>query len=195
MDDLDVNDQLVTVVVEDKDTDTAVTLLESSRQTGEETRLVNDGQASLDITRLGHGGDLAILDVEHAVLLEDRAEHGLDDNAGGRVGDEGRLLVQLLGEQVNTEVAVLPSGSRGGDADDLAGAALEHQDITQADVVAGDGDGVGDGTAASARSRGGGRGVRLAMNLNAVGVRVENTVSHLVQAVTEGVIVSYARPR
>lgn len=159
MDDLDINNQLATVVAEDKDTDTAVALLESRCQTGEETRLINDGQTSLDITRLGHGSDLAILDVEHAILLEDRAEHGLDDNAGGRVGDEGRLLVQLLGEQVDTEIAVLASSRRGVDADDLAGTALEHQDITQADMVAGDGDSVGDRTTAAAGSRGRGRAV------------------------------------
>lgn len=180
MNDLDIDNQFATGVVEHEDTNAARALLESSGQAGEETGLVNDGQTRLDITRLGHGSDLAVLDVKHAVLLEDRAEHGLDDNAGGRVGDEGGLLVQLLGEQVNTEIAVLTSGSRGGDADDLAGTALEHQDITQTDVVAGDGDGVGDSTTAGAGSRGGGGRVRLAMNINAVALGVEDAVSHLV---------------
>jgi len=51
--------------------------------------------------------------------------------------------VQLLGEEVNTEVAVLASLSRGGDADDLARAALQDQQVADPDVVAGDGDGVG----------------------------------------------------
>jgi hypothetical protein len=38
---------------------------------------------------------------------------------------------------------VLASGRRGGDADDLARTALKDQEITEADVVAGNGDGVG----------------------------------------------------
>lgn len=50
--------------------------------------------------------------------------------------------MELLGEEVNTEVAVLASLRRGGNADDLARAALEDQEIANADVVAGDGDGV-----------------------------------------------------
>jgi hypothetical protein len=51
--------------------------------------------------------------------------------------------MELLGEEVNTEVTVLASLRGGGDADDLARAALEDQEIANADVVAGDGDGVG----------------------------------------------------
>lgn len=48
----------------------------------------------------------------------------------------------MLSEEVNTEVAVLTSLSRGGDADDLARTALQDQQVTNADVVAWDGDGV-----------------------------------------------------
>jgi len=51
--------------------------------------------------------------------------------------------VQLLGEEINTQVSVLASGSRGGDANDLARAALKDQEITDANVMAWDGDGVG----------------------------------------------------
>lgn len=61
--------------------------------------------------------------------------------------------MKLLGEQINTEVAVLASGSRDGDLDDLAGTALEHQEVTNADVVAGDGDGVGQVAVAVATAR------------------------------------------
>lgn len=50
--------------------------------------------------------------------------------------------MQLLGKQVNTKIAVLAGLGGGGDADDLARAALEDQKIANADVVAGDGDGV-----------------------------------------------------
>jgi hypothetical protein len=55
--------------------------------------------------------------------------------------------MELLGEKVNTEVAVLAGLRGGGDADNLARAALEDQEIANADVVAGDGDGVGDHSA------------------------------------------------
>lgn len=89
--------------------------------------------------------------------------------------------MQLLAEQVNTEVAVLASRSRGRDTDDLAGATLEHQDITHTDVVARNGDGVGNGAIAAAGTRSGGRGVRvLANHPNTVILRVEDTVGHLV---------------
>lgn len=143
MDDLHVDSELTATVVEDEDTEAATAGLESTVEAGVEVGLVNDGETLLDIAGLGHGDDEAILHVEDTVLLEDRAEHGLDNNAGGRVRDERGLLVKLLGEEVNTEVAVLAGGRGGGDADDLAGTALEHQEVTQADVVAGDGDGVG----------------------------------------------------
>lgn len=143
MDDLHVNSHLAAVVSDDEDADGATARLESLLEAVPERRLVNDGEVLLDITGLGHGDDGAILHVKDAVLLEDGAEHGLDNDAGGGVGDEAGLLMELLGEEVNTEVAVLAGGSRGADADDLAGAALEDQDVTEADVVAGDGDGVG----------------------------------------------------
>lgn len=139
VDDLHLNSELAAAVVENKDTDAAAARLESLLETRPKVGLVNDSKALLDIAGLGHGSDVAVRHVKDTVLLEDRAEHGLDDNAGGRVGNEGRLLVQLLGEEVNTKVAVLASGRRGRDADDLAWSALEHQEVTQTDVVAGDG--------------------------------------------------------
>ena len=187
MDDLGVDGELAAVVRDDKDADRATARGEGAGEALPEAALVDDREASLDLTRLSHGDDVTILEVKDAVLLEDGAKHGLDDDAGGRVGDERGLLVQLLGEEVNTEVAVLASGSRGGDADDLAGAALEHQDVTHADVVARDGDGVGDG------SRGGSAGA-LTHDLNIVVVVVvrvgEDLVSHLVQTLTDGVVLA-----
>lgn len=50
--------------------------------------------------------------------------------------------MELLGEEVNTEVTVLTSLGGGGNADDLARAALKDQEITNADVVAGNSDSV-----------------------------------------------------
>jgi len=51
--------------------------------------------------------------------------------------------MQLLGEEVDTQVSVLASGRGGGHADDLARATLEDEEITEADVVAWDGYGIG----------------------------------------------------
>lgn len=143
MDNLEVDAELAAVVADDQNADGAAARLEGAGQASPQVGLVNDGQILLDVASLGHGNDVAVLEVQDAVLLEDGAEHGLDDDAGGRARHEGRLLVQLLGEEIDTEVAVLASGRRGGDADHLAGTALEHQDVTNADVVARDGHRVG----------------------------------------------------
>lgn len=144
MDDLVVDSHLHTVVVDDEDADAATAVVERLGETGRKTALVKDRKALLDVASLGHGNNATVLtDVENTVLLEDRTKHVLDDDRGGRVGDEAGLLMELLGEEVDTEVAVLASLGGGGDADDLARAALKDQEVTDADVVAGDGDGVG----------------------------------------------------
>lgn len=193
MDDLHVNSHLTAVVGDDQDTDAAAARLKSLLQTAPEAALVDDGQVLLDIASLGHGDDAAILHVEDAVLLEDRAEHGLDDDARGRVRDERRLLMELLGEEVDTEVAVLASGSRGRDADDLARAALEDEDVAEADVVARDGHRVG-GMGALRRRTMRAAGLTDLSNLDAVvAFRVRNTVSQLVQSLTERVVVACRR--
>ena len=101
----------------------------------------------LDITSLCHGDDAAIItDVKNTVLLEDRTEHVLHNHGRGRVRNEARLFVKLLGEEIDAEVTVLARLSRGGDADHLAGTALENQEIADADMVARNGDGVGSST-------------------------------------------------
>lgn len=51
--------------------------------------------------------------------------------------------MELLGEEVNTEVTVLAGLGRGGNTDDLARTTLKDQEIANADVMARDGDGVG----------------------------------------------------
>ncbi|KAI1050665.1 hypothetical protein LB506_001763 [Fusarium annulatum] len=172
VDDLHVNGELTRTVVEDEDTDGATARLESAVEAGVEVGLVNDGETLLDVTSLGHGNDLTLLHVEDTVLLEDRAEHGLNDNARGRVGDERGLLVELLGEEIDTKVAVLTGGRGGGDADDLAGTALEHQEVTQTDVVAGDADGV-----EKAVSRG--TGTLVDVNLNIATTSMGDAITEL----------------
>ena len=102
----------------------------------------------LHIASLGHGNNAAVIaNVEDAILLENRAEHVLDDDRGGRIGDKARFFVELLGEEVNSEVAVLSSLSRGSDTDDLTRTTLEDQQIANADMMAGNGNGVSHSTA------------------------------------------------
>lgn len=192
MNDLHVDSHLAAVVGDNQDTDAAAARLKSFLQAAPQTALINDRQVLLDVAGLGHGNDVAILHVQDTVLLEDRADHGLDDDARGRVGDERRLLMQLLSEEVDTKVAVLAGGSRGRDADDLARAALEDEDVAEADVVARDGHRVG-------RVRDlGSIGARAAVltdlgDLNTVlAFMVHDTVSQLVQSLTERVVAAWA---
>lgn len=193
MDNLDVDGELAALVREDEDANAAAASVEGTVDLLPEVGLVEDTETLLDLAGLGHAGEGTVRHVENTVLLEDRAEHGLDDNTGRGVGYERRLLVELLGEQVNTEVAVLAGSRGGGDADNLAGTALEDQDIAIADVVARNGYRVRD-TSRADRSRGGRVGA-LTNQLNIVVVDVvvvvgEDFVGHLVQTVTKRVIMS-----
>uniref|UniRef100_A0A1Y1KVU9 Uncharacterized protein n=1 Tax=Photinus pyralis TaxID=7054 RepID=A0A1Y1KVU9_PHOPY len=196
VDDLHVDSELTAAVIEDKDTDAATARLESSRQARPQVGLINDGQVLLDIASLSHGNNVATLHVQNTVLLEDGTEHGLNNDAGSGVGDEGGLLVQLLGEQVDTEVSVLASGIRGRNADNLARAALEHQEVAEADVVAGNGDGVGHiGATRLGRARTGLGHPNVLLDVHVdvvmvVVVRVRNLVGKLVDALAEGVVVT-----
>lgn len=84
-----------------------------------------------------------VLEIKNTVLLEDGSQHGLNDDAWAWVGNERGLFIQLSGEEIDSQVTVLASSSGGGDTDNLAGTALEHQEITHTDVVARDGNSVG----------------------------------------------------
>jgi len=80
MNDLVVNSKLTSSIVDDKNTDAATAIRKGLIQSRPQSTLVNDGKALLDITSLSHGNNAAIItDIEHAVSLEDRAEHVLDD--------------------------------------------------------------------------------------------------------------------
>jgi len=142
VDDLVVNSQLLSVVSKDQNPDGTRALAERLPKLVEKVALVNDLQSLLDLTRLGHGDELAVVtDVDEPVLLEDRSQKGVEDNGWRWVGHNTWLLMELLGEEVNTEVPVLTSLSRGGDADDLARSVLEDDQVTNADMVARDGEG------------------------------------------------------
>ena len=89
MDDLDVDSELAALVGQDEHTDAAAARVEGTRDLLPQTGLVQDGQASLDLTGLRHAGQGAVRDVEHTVLLQDGAKHSLNDHARGGVRDEG----------------------------------------------------------------------------------------------------------
>jgi hypothetical protein len=143
MGNLVVDGELLSVVGDDEDTDGSGSTAESLLELGEELTLVNDLEALLDLSGLSHGDETAIVtDVDETVLLEDWAEEGVEDDGWRWVGDNARLFVQLLGEEVNTEVTMLSGLGGSGDADDLAWAVLEDDKVTNADVVTWDGEGV-----------------------------------------------------
>lgn len=154
MDSLVVNGKFLVAIGNDEDTDQAGAIAVCGLDLVAKATLVNDLQAGLEVTSLGHGDERTALgDVNDAVFLVDGAEHRVEDDGRRRVRDDARFLVELTGEEINTEVTMLTSGSRGGDADDLAGALLEDDDITDTDVVARDR--VGGGIVGSTTAGGG----------------------------------------
>lgn len=141
--DLVVDGELASAIVDDHDPDASPAVGKGIAELAPEGALVDHGQGLDDVAGLGHCDDATLVDVEHAVLLEHGAEHGLDVDRRRRVAHEAGLLVELLGEEVDAQVAVLAGLGRRGDADDLAGTALEHDEVADADVVARNGHGAG----------------------------------------------------
>ena len=110
VDDLVVDDELTTAVVDDESTEAASAIGEGVAEAVPQVALVNDAETLLDVASLSHGGDAAIVtEVEDAIGLVDGTQHALDDHGGGWGGDEAGLLMQLTGEDVDTKVAVLAS--------------------------------------------------------------------------------------
>lgn len=146
--DLHIDDQLPSSVIDHQGTHAAAAIAESTLDASEQAVLVNDRQSLFDVARLGHGHNQAVLtNVQDTILLEDGALHGLHHHAGGRVADEGTLLVQLTGEQIHAQVAVLAGLGRHADADHLTRTALKEQNVANANKVA------LDGNASAAESR------------------------------------------
>lgn len=100
--------------------------------------------------------------------------------------------MELLGEEVDAEVAVLASGGRGRDADDLARSALQQQNVAYPDVVAGDGNCKGRKVlGVSGFSTSNGTAFPYFDYLPGLAtLGVNDTVSHLVEAVAERVVVA-----
>ncbi|KAL5334351.1 hypothetical protein BJX70DRAFT_19512 [Aspergillus crustosus] len=135
VDHLVVNHQFATTIIDDK-----------------KATLGNNGETLLDVTVLGDGDDAVVLtEVKDAVGLVDGAEHGLDSHGGRGVGDEAGLFVEFTGEEIDTEVALLAGLGRNGDANHLGGAALENENVANADEVRGDRDGLSGRGAADTR--------------------------------------------
>lgn len=148
VDDLVVDHKLTTTIIDDQSTNATAALGEGVADLTEHAALGNDRETLADVAGLGHSDDGGIVvEVKNAVGLVDRAKHGLDNDRRTGVRDEARLLLQLAVEQVNAQVAVLTGLGRHRDTDHLARTALEDQDVTNADEVAGDRDGVGLGAA------------------------------------------------
>jgi len=103
--------------------------------------------------------------------------------------------MQLLGEQINSQVSMLTGSRRCCDADDLAWATLKNQEITKANVVGWNSDGVwGLGRDAAGWSLGT-SSTNGDINLLSVMVVVKRTsndaFSGTVESMSEGVVVTY----
>lgn len=90
---------------------------------------------------------------------------------------------------------MLAGGSGGRDADHLAGAALQNQDVANADVVARDRDRVAghivlSGAATARRAAAGADRLTVLRDLDIAAFRVKQTVSKLVDALAERVVVA-----
>ena len=148
MDDFVVHCELTASVVDNQYPHAPAAVGEGLVESRPQSTLVNDGKTLFDVASLGHSDDTAVVtDIKDAVLLEDGAQHVLNDDRRRRVRHKTRLFMELLGEEINAEVAVLAGLSRSGDTDDLAGTALENQKVADADVVARDSDGMGSSAA------------------------------------------------
>jgi hypothetical protein len=139
---LEVDSQFVRAITNDQDANASATISKGVIQSSPQAPLVGNTKGLPNITTLGHGNDATILaDIEETILLEDRAGHCLQQDRWGRVRDNTSILVKLLGEEINTKVAGLPSLSGRGDANDLAWPTLKVEDVSSADVMTWDGDG------------------------------------------------------
>lgn len=83
MDDLVVNSQFASSIVDDQHPNTTSTIGKGIVESGPQPALIDNRKTLLDITSLGHGDDTSVItDVENTVLLEDGTEHALHDDRG-----------------------------------------------------------------------------------------------------------------
>lgn len=126
MNDLVIHSKLAASVVDDQYANTATAIGKGVVESRPQPALINDRETLLDIARLSHSNHAAIIaDIKHTVLLEDWTQHVLNNDGWRGVGDEAGLFVELLGEEIHTQVAVLARLRGSCDADDLARTALK----------------------------------------------------------------------
>jgi len=141
VDSLEVNDELLRTVADDKDTNGTGAAAKGIVDLLGEVALSNDGNTSLQLTGLSLEVERNVLtSLDDLVLLEGWGQHGVEDDRWRWVADNAVLLDELVGEEVHTEISVLASGSRGGDTNDLGWSLLEDHQITDAEKVAWDGE-------------------------------------------------------
>jgi len=144
MNDFVVYNKLTASIIDDQDTDTATAVGKRVVQSRPQSTLINDWKTLLDIASLSHGNNTAIIaHIKDTVLLEDGAEHVLDDDRWRRIGNKAGFFMELLSEEVHSEIAVLASLNWRSDANNLTGTALQNQEVANTDVVAWNGDGLG----------------------------------------------------
>jgi hypothetical protein len=89
MDDLVVNDELTTTIVDDESSNATPTVIEGTSDLDVEIILVNNWETLLDIACLSHADErTTLLHIDDSVLLEDRSEHALDNDRWLRVANE-----------------------------------------------------------------------------------------------------------
>jgi hypothetical protein len=94
MNDLHVDHQLPSPIVDHDCTNAAPPIVEGAIDSAPEVVVVNDGKSLSDVARLGDADQAAVItDIEDAVLHEDGSEHGLDDDGGRGVGHKAGLFL------------------------------------------------------------------------------------------------------
>jgi len=135
---LEVNNEFLLAIRNNKNADSTRALLEGLVNLNCEFTLGDNWDASLDLTRVGLDEEGSIItSLDDLVLLEAWGQDGVEDDRWRWVADNADFLAEFTGEQVNTEVSVLASGSGGGDANDLGWTLLEDDQVTNTDQVAG----------------------------------------------------------
>jgi len=173
MHELVIDGQFLSMIRDDQNTDRSASLAKGFPELIVEVALINNFETLLDLTRLGHGNELAIItDVNEAVLLEDGSEERVENNGWRWMRDNTRLLMELFGEEVDTKVSVLTSLGRCGDANDLAWAVLKDHEITNANVMAWDGESIVACLVDRGDMRGSGGGLELLCGLVGLDVGV-----------------------
>jgi len=141
MDSLEVNNEFLGTVADDKDTDGTRAVAKSIVDLLDEVTLGDDGNTSLQLTGVSLEVKRNVLtSLDDLVLLEGWGQHGVENDRWRWVADNAILLDELVGEQVNAEISVLAGGGRGGDADNLGWSLLEDHQVTNTEKVAWNGE-------------------------------------------------------